>query len=720
MDIFYRIVSLLGGLALFLYGMRIMGDGLKSTSGGAMKAALARVTNRPVMGFLLGLLVTCMIQSSTATIVLTVGLVGAGFLTFRQSIGIVLGANVGTAITAQIIRLMDVQAGAGSFLYFFKSDNLAPFALVIGMVLIMFVGTRPASVAGSILMGFGILFVGLMNMSSAVSTMGETLSGLLTRFEGNYLLGFLAGAAVTGVIQSSSAVVGILQSVASSVGITFCGVFAVIIGVNIGDCITTYLVCRIGAKPEQVRTCLVHIIYNVVAATLLFTVIGILRKTGIITDSIWFRVLNSGGVANVHGLFRLVPAILLLPLSGVFAKIAERLAPDRADTSEDAEIERNLRELDMRLVSNPALALDEAEHLIGHMAEVATHNFTACHQQLQSYETARAERILQREDLLDRMADASNQYLVAISPHVTLDSDMRNLSFQIKALTCFERIGDLAVNIHENITNLHENHHVFTPSGMAELQVVIGAIQEIMALSTEAYSASSIAIARKVEPLEEVIDEIIEQLRSRHIYRMTHQHCDAQNGIEFQNILLHLERISDQYSDLAVYMLGRFDPAVNGKEHLYLHNLHHSDNKEYLDTFKANYNRLFALLDAVPMDDVPEDMEKASTAQAAQSSDIGISGPAAVSGIPGSAAEQNMSQPLPIQERVPAITGKNKEKTGRDKAGKDKTKDGKEEKIKDKSDKKKAPKKQPSKGKDTKDTESAAKNAKAKEKKGSK
>ena len=648
MDVFYRIISLLGGLALFLYGMRIMGDGLKSSSGGAMKAALARVTNRPVMGFILGMLVTCMIQSSTATIVLTVGLVGAGFLTFRQSIGIVLGANVGTAITAQIIRLMDVQAGAGSILYFFKSDNLAPFALVVGIVLIMFVGTRPASVIGSILMGFGILFVGLMNMSSAVSTMSDSLSGLLTRFEGNYLLGFLAGAAVTGIIQSSSAVVGILQSVASSVGITFCGVFAVIIGVNIGDCVTTYLVCRIGAKPEQIRTCLVHIIYNVFAAVLLFSAVGILRSTRILNDDIWMLQLNSGGVANVHGLFRLVPAVLLLPLSGFFANIAERIVPDRPVESEDAEIEQNLRELDMHLVANPTLALAESEHLIGHMAEVAAHNFTACHQQLQEYEDSRAERIEQREDLLDRMADATSNYLVAISPNVTLDADMRNLSFQLKALSCFERIGDLAVHIHENITNLHENRHVFTASGMAELQVVIGAIQEILTLSTEAFITNNLTIARKVEPLEEVIDELTEQLRSRHVYRITHQHCDALNGIEFQNILLHLERISDQCSDLAVYMLARYDDSISGKEHLYIHNLHHSDNKEYLDAFTANYNRLFALLGAVPWDDDAETSGD-KTADSLKTED-----PETAS---GSGADKASSLPVQPIERAESASG---------------------------------------------------------------
>ncbi|MCR5134299.1 MAG: Na/Pi symporter, partial [Clostridiales bacterium] len=325
MQVFYQVVSLLGGLALFLYGMRVMGDGLKSSSGGAMRTALEKATANPALAFLLGVLVTCMIQSSTATIVLTVGLVGAGFLKFRQSIGIVLGANVGTAITAQIIRLMDVSAGADSPLYFFKSDNLAPLALLIGMILIMFVKKRSATTAGTICMGFGMLFVGLMNMSAAVAEVSDSLSTLLVSFEDNYFLGFLSGVFVTGVIQSSSAVVGILQSIASTMGVHFCGVFAIIIGVNIGDCLTTYLVCRLGAKPEQIRTCMVHIIYNVFAAALIIAVLVIGHGTGLISDEIWNMPLKAGGVANVHGLFRLVPAVLLLPFSGLFANIAEKI-----------------------------------------------------------------------------------------------------------------------------------------------------------------------------------------------------------------------------------------------------------------------------------------------------------------------------------------------------------------------------------------------------------
>ncbi len=612
MDIFYRVIALLGGLALFLYGMRIMGDGLKSSSGGVMKQALAKVTDKPVKGFILGMLVTCMIQSSTATIVLTVGLVGAGFLTFRQSTGIVLGANVGTAITAQIIRLMDVEAGSGSILYFFKSDNLAPFALVVGIILIMFISKKSSSAnaAGTICMGFGILFVGLMNMSSAVSTMSESLSALLVSFENNYFLGFLSGVVVTGVIQSSSAVVGILQSIASSVGVTFCGVFAVILGVNIGDCLTTYLVCRIGAKPDQTRTVLVHVIYNICASILVITVIAIARGTGLLNDDFWFKTLHSGGVANIHGIFRLVPAVALLPFANAMASLAERIVKDEPVDEEDAEIEKNLRELDMHLIDNPRLALDESAALIGRMGDVASHNFLACTQQMFEFEEKREGRIRDREDLLDRMADAANQYIVAVSPHITLDIDNRTTSYQYKALVCFERIGDLALNVTKNLATLRESGNQFSDMALQEMRVVTGAISDVLELATDAYQRDDVMLAQRVEPLEEVIDELIENTRERHMYRMTHGLCEVTSGIEFQNILLHLERISDQCSDLAVYLLGRRDDNINGREHQYIHMLHKSDDAEYKKRYKANYDKYFSLMDAISKDTPREENAK--------------------------------------------------------------------------------------------------------------
>ncbi len=607
MEIFFKIVSLLGGLAMFLYGMHIMGDGLKSTSGGAMKAALARVTDKPFKGFLLGLVVTCMIQSSTAAIVLTVGLVGAGFLTFRQSIGIVLGANVGTTITAQIIRLMDVKAGSTSILSFFKSDNLAPMALIAGIILIMFVNSRAANTAGTILMGFGTLFVGLMNMSAAVSHMGDMLSKLLVSFEGSPLLGFFSGVFVTGIIQSSSAVVGILQSIASTIGIKFCGVFAVIIGIDIGDCLTTYLVCRIGAKPEQIRTALVHILYNVTAAILLFVAVGVLRGAGVLDDHIWYMTLKAGGVANVHGLFKLIPALMLLPCAGVFAKIAERLVPDQPEDPEDTMIKESIKQLDLRLINNPRIALGETHTMTSNMFEVALHNYTACIQQMYEYDPKRNDRMNQREDMIDKMTDVADKYVIEISPHITLDYDDRFQSFLMKGLVSIERIGDLAINIMDAIKSMKEDDVEFSRVAMAEMRLLLTAINDILELTADAYKESSYEKAKRIEPLEEVIDELVDEVRRRHMWRMKHNLCDVVKGLSFQNILQNLERISDQCSDLGVNILGIEDDNIYGNEHQYLRDIHHSDDETYNQLFAKYKAKYMGVLDSMSADSTDHD-----------------------------------------------------------------------------------------------------------------
>ena len=602
MDLFYKIIALLGGLSMFLYGMRIMGDGLKQSSGGAMKLALARVTNKPAIGFIFGMLVTCMIQSSTATIVLTVGLVGAGFLSFRQSVGIVLGANVGTAITAQIIRLMDVSAGTTSILYFFKADNLAPVALIAGIILIMFIKGKNSQNLGTILIGFGILFMGLIFMSDAVSEMSDSLSGLLTAFEDNYILGFLSGVLVTGIIQSSSAVVGMLQSMASSMGLRFCAVFAVIIGVNIGDCLTTFLVSRIGAKPEQIRTATVHVIYNVIAATLIAVTITVLRVTGVLGNDLWYRVLNSGGVANLHGVFRLVPAVLLLPFSGALARMSERIVPDKPEArdNEEAEIEDNLRDLDPLLFNSPELALDRAGHVIRHMADTALQNLNAACSQIVAYNDKRAEKINKRELLLDRMADATNRYLVDLSGNLILDQHHLVQAYQIKALTSFERIGDRAKNIADDVSALREHEGTFSEDALNDLTIAVEAVADIFNVTLDAYKNNNLNDARRVEPMEEVIDSLMETMKDRHIYRMTHNICSINSGIQFENIITNLERISDQCSDLAVFIISQINTEIIGREHDYIHNLHHSGNKEYLDAYNENYKKYYGQLTPQP------------------------------------------------------------------------------------------------------------------------
>ena len=584
---FYRIISLLGGLALFLYGMRVMGDGLKNCSGNAMRMALKKVTDRPIKGFILGMLITCVIQSSTACIVLTVGLVGAGFLTFRQSVGVVLGAEVGTTITAQIIRLMDVSAGQGSILYFFKSDNLAPMALIVGIILIMFVRGASTSAVGTIFIGFGVLFVGLMNMSAAVASLGDQLTGMLTAFEHNYFLQFLSGVFVTGIIQSSSAVVSILQTLASTVGVHFYGVFAVIVGVNIGDCLTTYLVCRIGAKPNQIRTCLVHIIYTCIEATLIFTTIAVLRTTGLLPDKLWNATLDAGGVANMHGLFRLIPAVLMLPFIGKIADLAEKIKPDPPVDEEDSDIEKNLRDLDAHLLDSPTIALAESSHLIGHMIDVAIHNYEAAKAQLRDYDLKRVQRISERERLLDRMGDAANKYIIDLSPNITLDSDKRTQSYQFKALICFERIGDYANNICQAASSLDESKTSFSARATAELDVVFSAVDSILEMTRTTYKYNNTEDSIRIEALEEAIDDVIDVLQDNHIDRMARRQCDVLNGIHFQNILQNLERISDMCSNLAVGLLGRYDDEIHGREHQFVHDLHHGSDPDYIKDYES-------------------------------------------------------------------------------------------------------------------------------------
>ena len=619
MEIFYNVIAFLGGLSMFLYGMRVMGDGLKSSSGGAMKTALAKVTNKPVMGFLLGMLVACIIQSSTATIVITVGLVGAGFLTFHQSVGIVLGANVGTAITAQIIRLMDVSSGMDSPLYFFKADNLAPLALVIGIVCIMFLKSGSYKTVGSVACGFGILFMGLIYMSNVVSGFGESLSHLLTAFSNNYALGFLSGVLVTGVVQSSSAVVGIIQSIASSVGVSFSAVFAVIIGVNIGDCLTTYLVSRIGAKPVQRRTAVVHIVYNVFAAIICFLLVFIGRKTGIISDTLWTATLNSGGVANIHGCFRLIPAVLLLPFTGVMERISISIVKDEPIDEEDKNAIAALDALDERLFTSPALALDQAESVVIEMSEIAAHNFDAAVQQIYNYDPKRDSRIEARENLLDSMTDAANKYVVSLSPYVTRDIDNQHQNRVLKALICYERIGDLAVNIAEEVNTLRSENKRFSETALAELRVAFDSIYEIMDITSRAYKAKSAAMAARVEPLEEVIDDLVEELNGRHVYRMVNHLCDPINGIRYQAILTNVEHISDKCSDIAIYIMEGEDSSIFGQEHSFVHELHHSASDRYLKAYSDDYSKYFDELKAIPA--IADPLENIPVAKDRQDSD---------------------------------------------------------------------------------------------------
>lgn len=602
MAVFYHILALLGGLSMFLYGMRIMGDGLKSSSGGTMKVALAKVTNNPFLAFLLGVFVTCIIQSSKATIVLTVGLVGAGFLTFRQSIGIVLGANVGTAITAQIIRLMDISSAQDSIIYFFKADNLAPVALILGIVILMTSKRESKKNMGNIACGFGVLFMGLIYMTTAVSAFEDSLGQLLTTVENNYFVGFGTGVIATCIIQSSSAVVGIIQSIASSVGVTFQGVFSVIIGVNIGDCLSTYLVSRIGARKDQIRTALVHVVYNIFAAMVVIAIMVIGRSTGIISDEMFTGKLDSGGVANLHGLFRVIPALVILPFTNGLAKITEKLVKDDPveENSEDARIEKELRELDDHLLTSPILAMDRVYNLFGNMFDVAYKNFLACSKQVYSYDNDRNIKINDREDLLDRLTDETGRYLIKLTPYIKRDRDFRMQNFELKTSGCIERIGDYSINITYQLKDLQKIEKTFSDIAITELRIVLDAVDEILKVTMQAYKDQDPELAKKVEPLEEVIDDLVADINTRHVYRMSMNACNVEQGIIFQNILSNLENISDRCSDISVYIEELTETSIIGREHEYIHQLHHSNEGDFQKDYQVMREKYYTRLLLVP------------------------------------------------------------------------------------------------------------------------
>jgi phosphate:Na+ symporter len=594
----FNFISLFGGLALFLYGMRLMGDGLKAGSSGAMKKAMEKVANNPFVGFLLGLVVTTVIQSSTATIVLTSGLVGAGILSLHQSIGIVFGANVGTTITAQIIRLLDLDASSGSWLNLFKPSSLAPIALIIGILLIMVFHFRNSNLIGQIAMGFGILFTGLLNMTSAVSPLSESESfaEIFVTMANQPVLGFLAGTGVAFLIQSSSATIGILQALSMTGALTFSSIYAIIIGVNIGDCVTTAIVCSIGSKADAKRTGMVHILFNLVASVLIILAVTLLHHFGVL-DAIWDRAITPGGIANTHTLFRLSAAIVLLPLASVFERMAKRIIKDDPQVGES--VEKEIQQLDEKFYSSPALALSSAREAICAMARLARTGVMRAMGTLEKYDRQMIEKVNSNEERIDALADRVDNYLVHFSPHVATEQDNDLLNYYIQCFTEFERIGDYAVNLTESAVEIHEKDNPFSETARKELQLLEEALNEIMQYAYDAFTERDINAARHIEPVEEVVDDLVATLRNNHIRRLRQGKCTVYAGLTFLDILTNVERIADQCSNIGIYTLSMTDSEIMKDHHNYVRWLHQGGDPLFNTEYKQEHDKYFERLNAL-------------------------------------------------------------------------------------------------------------------------
>lgn len=602
----FNVISLFGGLSLFLYGMRLMGDGLKKGSSSALKAALEKVTNNPIMGFLLGLLVTAVIQSSTATIVLTSGLVGSGLLTLRQSIGVVLGANVGTTVTAQIIRLLDVNAGPASWVNFFKPATLAPLAAILGIFLLMVIKNRRSETGGNIAMGFAILFTGLINMSAAVSPLGESalFTQILEQFSEIPVLGFIAGTAVAFLIQSSSATIGILQAMATTGALTFSSIYAIIIGVNIGDCVTTAIVCSIGSKADAKRTGVIHILFNIAGSLIVILTLMAGRQLGAL-DWLWDKAMSSGDIANVHTLFRLISAVLLLPATRGFERLSYIIVKD--DKTAVENVDRELKLLNVKFFDSPSLALSSINTAITTMGRLAREDVTKAMGTLLTFEQGTVDLVNENEDHIDQLADAVDHYMVGLSPHLgSLRADSDLLNFYIQCFSEFERIGDHAVNLTENATELYGHKRTFSHYAQQEILILTEALQEILTYAYSGFKKVDYEAARRVEPVEEVIDELVATLRGNHIKRLREGKCSTYAGLTFLDMLVNVERIADQCSNLGMYILAQ-QPGNSGlNHHEYTRYLHQGNDTFFNEMFRERYDYYFGLLAQIQEEEAEE------------------------------------------------------------------------------------------------------------------
>ena len=588
-------IKLLGGLAMFLYGMEIMGDGLKQGSGTALKNFLGKLTQNAFMGLLTGTIVTAIIQSSTATIVLTVGLIGAGILNLKQAVSIVLGANIGTTVTAQIIRLMDIETSGGSILVFFKPDTLAPLALVIGIILFMFLKKGPSKNIGMICLGFGILFTGLMSMTEAVEPLAESdaFVNILAYFSDMPVLGIFTGLVLTVIIQSSSAMVGILQALSVTGVMTFELVYPIIMGINLGTCVTTALVCSIGSSKDAKRTGVVHIVFNCIGTVLFMIGMTLVRNAGMMPD-MWESVVDSGVIANFQTLFNLVTAIVLLPFTGMLVKLSCKIVKDDPE-QEDKYPE--LAALDKNLMISPTVALGEVSKAVAAMARAAKENVARSMSQFKGYDEKCHEEIELCEDKLDIFTDNADNYLIELSQNIENERDNRELTMLMQTIPCVERIGDYATNFDEMAKKLEESGAFFSEGAQRELDILGDAVQEILRLTVEALEQDSESAARRIEPLEEVIDDMVLLLKNRHTTRLRQGVCSINAGIVFMDALTHLERAADQCSNIAMQLMGKRNEELIKNHHQYLHELHSSGNQSYLAEQKNRREQYLAPLE---------------------------------------------------------------------------------------------------------------------------
>lgn len=585
-DIVLIAVQAFGGVALFIYGMLMLSRGLEKISGGKMEKILSGLTNNIFKSVLLGAVVTAAIQSSGATTVIIVGMVNAGILKLSSAIGVIMGANIGTTVTGQILRLGDLEnsANVGFALKLLTPTYLAPIIAVTGLLIYMLSKSDIKKNLGEALVGLGILFTGMLTMSGAVAPMAE-LEAFRKLFSAlsNPFLGIIAGATVTALLQSSSASVGILQAISSTGILKFSAAFPIIMGQNIGSCVTS-LISAVGANKNAKRAAMVHLYFNVIGTIAFLTVVYTIKA--IFGFSAWDEPIDMGGIANFHTFFNVAVTLCFLP----FTKFLEKLAciTIRDKSSEEDEKsggeEITFGALDERFLKSPSLAIQQANNAVVTMGRVALQNFTGMRKLFGSeFSEKLIARLNDNEEAIDRMEDRLNAYLVKITECELTDYENRRVTELLHLTSEFERIGDYAMNLIENAEKLHDLDVTFSDSALRELGVISDAVQEIIGMAVDTVKHNDIGLAFKVEPLEETVDFLNETLKARHIERLKNGECVVESGVNFLDLLINLERISDHCSNIAVYVIGAQKNKSVLNRHEYIQAQHKGSDKEYLD-----------------------------------------------------------------------------------------------------------------------------------------
>ena len=574
---FFDVLSLLGGLAMFLYGMGLLSEKLEKIAGGRLEKIFEKLTSNKFKGMLLGIVVTAVVQSSTATTVMLVGFVNSGLMRLSQVISVIMGANIGTTVTSWILSLSGLE-GDNFFLQLVKPVNIAPVAAMIGVIMRMISKHDKKKDIGGILVGFALLMTGMNIMSEAVAPLqySPKFQELLGAFT-NPVLGIIVGAIITAILHSSAASIGMLQAFATKTqSFTFSMALPILLGQNIGTCVTA-LFSSVGANKNAKRVAVVHLYFNVIGAfliLLLYYVFDAIFDFAFADDTV-----TGFSIALVHTVFNLVTTMILLPFTNVLEKLAYLTIKDD-DGSSNVEMPVVL---DDRLLNTPGVAIEQCRNVTNRMASISKNTISLAIDVLKNYDDDKAQMILLDEDCVDRYEDNIGSYLVKLSGRSLVPEDNKKVSSMLHAIGDFERISDHAVNLLDSAKEMHEKELGFSKGAKQELDVLFRALQDILDITVRAFTDHDIVLARKVEPLEEVVDSLCAEMKNRHIQRLQDNICTIEQGFVFTDLLTNVERVSDHCSNVAVNLIQISDNSFDN--HQYLHDLKTEDNKEFLSKY---------------------------------------------------------------------------------------------------------------------------------------